>query len=218
AEKAAALVAPLDRPVEAVQGAVRDAVGASPAAASALDGTWLGAPLHAALTDVPVGALTTAALLDTAGRREADAALAVGVLGALPAAATGLADWRFLRGEERRLGAVHALANVTGLACHVASLAARRSGRRGLGRGLLLAGFALNGAAAHLGGQLSFGLGVRVNRTAFEPEPPDGWTDAGAADLGAEELRRVEVDGAPVLVARAGGAVCAIAATCSHLG
>ena len=29
-----------------------------------LDGVWLGAPLHPALTDVPVGAWTTALLLD----------------------------------------------------------------------------------------------------------------------------------------------------------
>ena len=210
-------VAPLDDVVETVQAKVREAVQASQPVADALDGTWLGAPLHAALTDVPVGALSAAVLLDFLGRDEADAALAVGVAGALPAAATGLADWRFLRGEQRRIGTAHALLNTAGLVFHLGSLRARRRGRRGRGKLLLLAGYALNGAAAHLGGQLSFGLGVRVNQTHRE-SPPGEWTDVSADDLGPEELRRVEVDGAPVLLSRAGDGICAIAATCSHLG
>ena len=217
ARKAGEAVAPLDDIVETVQAKVREAVQASQPVADALDGTWLGAPLHAALTDVPVGALSAAVLLDLLGRDEADAALAVGVVGALPAAATGLADWRFLRGEQRRIGTAHALLNTAGLVLHVGSLRARRRGRRGRGKLLLLAGYALNAAAAHLGGQLSFGLGVRVNQTHRE-SPPGEWTDAGADDLGPEELRRVEVDGSPVLLSRAGGRICAIAATCSHLG
>jgi nitrite reductase/ring-hydroxylating ferredoxin subunit len=206
-----------DGAAEAVQGAVRQAVGSSRQLADALDGTWLGAPLHAALTDVPVGALTTAAILDLFGREAADEALAVGVAGALPAAATGLADWRYLRGEQRRLGFAHALLNVGGLAFPAASLAARRGRRRGLGRSLLMAGYALNGTAAHLGGQLSFGLGVRVNRTAWE-SGPEKWVDVGADDLDGEELRRADADGAPVLLARAEGRVCALSATCTHLG
>jgi nitrite reductase/ring-hydroxylating ferredoxin subunit len=218
AQKAGDAVAALDGAVDAVQGAVRDAVGSSRTVANALDGTWLGAPLHVALTDVPIGALTAAVALDLAGRREADAALAVGVAGALPAAATGLADWRYLRGEERRIATAHALLNVTGLVFHAGSLAARRADRRGLGRGLLLVGYAINGLAAHIGGQLSFGLGVRVNRPALEPKPPAAWTDAGEDDLTPDELRRVEVEGAPVVVARSGRGLCAIAATCSHLG
>jgi len=218
AQQAGEAVASLDGAVDSVQGAVRGAVDASQTVANTLDGKWLGAPLHAGLTDVPVGALTTAVALDLAGRREADAALTVGVLGAVPAALTGLADWRYLRGEQKRIGTVHALLNVTGLLFHVGSLAARRGGRRGLGRTLLLVGYGINATAAHIGGQLSFGLGVRVNHVAFEPEPPEEWTDAGVAGLLPDELRRVEVDGAPVVVAQAGGGLCAIAATCSHLG
>ena len=217
AQRVGDAVEPLDGIAETVQGAVREAVAASQPVADALDGTWLGAPLHAALTDVPVGALSAAVLLDIAGRDEADAALAVGVLGALPAAVTGLADWRYLRGEQRRIGTAHALLNTAGLLLHLGSLAARRRGRRGRGKLLLLAGYALNGFAAHLGGQLSFGLAVRVNHTA-QTSGPEQWTDVSADDLGPEELRRVEADGTPVLLSRSDGGVCAIAATCSHLG
>jgi nitrite reductase/ring-hydroxylating ferredoxin subunit len=73
--------------------------------------------------------------------------------------------------------------------------------------------------AAHLGGQLSFGLGVRVNRTAFE-SPEHEWQAVLAdTDLEGAELRRVEFAGEPALLARdAHGRICAIAARCTHLG
>jgi nitrite reductase/ring-hydroxylating ferredoxin subunit len=217
AKRLGAAAAPLDPVSDGVQAAVQTAVDAAQPVADLLDGRWLGAPLHAALTDVPVGALSAAVALDLLGREEADAALTVGIVGALPAAATGLADWRYLRGEEKRIGTVHALMNIAGLAFHVGSLLARRRGNRRAGRGLLLAGYALNGTAAHIGGLLSFGLGVRVNRTAFEDEP-ERWTDVAAADLEPDELRGVDLDGTRIVLARSGRSTCAIAATCSHLG
>ncbi|MDE3026208.1 MAG: (2Fe-2S)-binding protein, partial [Acidobacteriota bacterium] len=98
--------------VEAVEEAVRDAVVAVPQPVrDVLDGVWLGAPLHPALTDVPIGAWTAAAALDAVGHEAADEALAVGVLAALPAALTGLNDWSHLKGETRQVGIVHALVN-----------------------------------------------------------------------------------------------------------
>jgi nitrite reductase/ring-hydroxylating ferredoxin subunit len=192
-----------------------------------LDGVWLGAPLHPALTDVPLGSWSAAATFDALDllRGEdsladaADAALALGVLAAVPAALSGINDWSYLRGDSKRVGTVHALVNTTGLVLNVASFALRRSGRRDLGR--LMSGVAYGGAlfAAHLGGELSFGLGVRVNRTAFE-SPEHEWKPvADEADLEGAAMKRVEVDGEPALVTRAAnGRVCAIAARCSHLG
>jgi len=193
---------------------------------NALDGVWLGAPLHPALTDVPLGSWTAAMVLDSlepaAGEgagRAADAALAVGVLGAVPAAVTGLNDWSYLRGDSKRVGTVHAILNTTGLALNIASLALRRSGRRETARAL--SGLAFGGAllSAHLGGQLSFGLGVRVNRTAFESSEAEWQAVLDEDEVQGDALRRVEVDGEPALVARArNGSVCAIAARCTHLG
>jgi nitrite reductase/ring-hydroxylating ferredoxin subunit len=192
-----------------------------------LDGVWLGAPLHPALTDVPLGSWSAAATFDAIDllRGEdslaaaADAALALGVLAAVPAALSGINDWSYLRGDSKRVGTVHALVNTTGLVLNIASLALRRSGSRDLGR--LMSGVAYGGAlfAAHLGGELSFGLGVRVNRTAFE-SPEHEWKPvADEADLEGAAMKRVEVDGEPALVTRAAnGRVCAIAARCSHLG
>jgi nitrite reductase/ring-hydroxylating ferredoxin subunit/uncharacterized membrane protein len=192
-----------------------------------LDGTWLGVPLHPALTDVPLGSWTAAVgldVLDVASRDRryadaADAALALGVAAAVPAAATGLNDWSWLRGDAKRIGTIHAIVNSTGLALNIASLVARRRGDRGRGRALSTVAYGGALFSAHLGGILSFGLGVRVNRTAFE-SPEREWVDVlGEQELHGLELKRVEVDGEPALVTRStSGRLCAIAATCSHFG
>jgi nitrite reductase/ring-hydroxylating ferredoxin subunit/uncharacterized membrane protein len=192
-----------------------------------LDGTWLGVPLHPALTDVPVGAWTSAFVLDLVAAvtgsetadKAADGALAVGIAGALPAAATGTADWRDLIGEERRIATVHALLNVAGLTLNVSSLAQRARGNRIAGRALSAAGLAISGTAAHLGGELSFGLGVRVNHTFADTQPSEFVAVADEAELHGEDLKTVTVDGTTVLIARSqSGELCAIANTCSHLG
>src|SRR6185437_5635883 len=59
-----------------------------------LNGTWLGHPLHALLTDVPVGAFTIVVVLDVVDQRyAADIALVIGVLAMLAAALAGFADY-----------------------------------------------------------------------------------------------------------------------------
>ncbi|HEY5255888.1 MAG TPA: DUF2231 domain-containing protein, partial [Acidobacteriaceae bacterium] len=66
-----------------------------------LNGTWLGEPLHVVLTDVPVGAWTVAMVFDgldlIRSRREFELAaatsIAIGLAGAIGAAATGVTDW-----------------------------------------------------------------------------------------------------------------------------
>jgi nitrite reductase/ring-hydroxylating ferredoxin subunit len=209
-----------------LQPLIKRAVSA-PRVHNLLDGVWLGAPLHPPLTDVPVGAWTTALLLDTgsalSGDRElgaaADRALAVGTVAAVPTALTGLNDLRDLTGQSRRIAMVHATANVVGLSLSTASLAYRHTGRRGLARGLSGLGYLISSGAAHLGGKLSFGLGVRVNRTMGQAAPKSFVAVLDEAELRGEELRRVDVEGVPVLLARSrAGEVCALANTCTHLG
>ncbi|MDX6593100.1 MAG: hypothetical protein QOJ13_2296 [Gaiellales bacterium] len=217
----------LDGVAEKVQPKVQEVVEASPRVKNAVDGTWLHTPLHPALTDVPVGAFTTAVLLDAAdaasgspvARHGADAALVVGIAGSLPAAATGASDWRTLLGEDRRLGLIHGMANGGALVLYTASLALRLADRRGAGRALSTAGFALSAFAAHLGGELSFRRGVRVDRTAWEERPTEYTPVMSESELKGTELHRAEVNGAAVLVTRStDGKICAIADTCSHLG
>jgi nitrite reductase/ring-hydroxylating ferredoxin subunit len=214
-------LADLAEPLEEIAEPVQDAVNAVPQPVrNVLDGVWFGNPLHPALTDVPIGAWSAAFVLDLARSPAADQALGVGILGAVPTALTGLNDWSHLKDDSRRIGTVHALVNSMALALNVASYVARRDGHRGLGR--VLSGVAYAGTlfSAHLGGHLSFGLGVRVNRTAFE-SPRERFApvcDEGALNGG--KLVGVELEGETVVVSRSEetGEVCAIAATCSHLG
>jgi nitrite reductase/ring-hydroxylating ferredoxin subunit/uncharacterized membrane protein len=214
-------LADLAEPLDPVSEPVQEAVQAVPKPIrDLLDGVWLGNPLHPALTDVPIGAWTAAFALDLVGSEAADGALSVGILGALPAALTGLNDWSHLKDDARRIGTVHALLNTAGLSLNVLSLAARRGGHRGLGRMLSGVAYASTLVSAHLGGHLSFGLGVRVNRTAFE-SPRDRYAPVcEESDLNGGKLVGVELEGEAVVVSRSdeSGEVCAIAATCSHLG
>jgi nitrite reductase/ring-hydroxylating ferredoxin subunit len=217
----------LDDVAKRAQPPVQQFFSARPRLHNLLDGTWLGVPLHPALTDVPVGAWTSAFALDLVAAatgsetadKAADGALAVGIAGALPAAATGTADWRDLIGEERRIATVHALLNVAGLVLNVSSLAQRARGNRAAGRALSAAGLAISGTAAHLGGELSFGLGVRVNHTFADTQPSEFTAVADDADLQRDDVKAVDVEGTKVLIARSqSGELCAIANTCSHLG
>ena len=133
----------LDDIAEEVQPKVQEAVAAGGTTArNVLDGVWLEAPLHPALTDVPVGAWTAALVFDgldvaTAKkpiRHAADASLVFGTLGALGAAVAGLSDWRYLSGGARRMGVAHGLLNIIGLILSIVSLALRATGRRNAGR------------------------------------------------------------------------------------
>jgi uncharacterized membrane protein len=193
-----------------------------------VDGVWFGSPLHPALTDVPVGSWTAAITFDAldvatgsrALRNAADASLALGVAGGFAAAALGLSDWRYLSGGSRRMGTAHALLNAGALALNTSSLVLRATGRRRAGQIAFLSGYSLAGMGAHLGGELSYGYGLRVNRNVFQGTGPDEFTavlDEG--ELEKDDMRRVEVDGTGVLLSRSSsGDVCAIAATCGHFG
>ncbi len=217
----------LDEIGEAVQPEVQKAVNAGGTTArNVLDGVWFEAPLHPALTDVPIGSWTAAAVFDGLDlamgkkslRHAADASLAFGTLGALGAAITGLSDWRYLTGESRRTGVLHGLLNTIALLLSIVSLVQRATGRRKAARLTFLTGYSISGMAAHLGGELSYHYGLRVDRNVFEEPGPDDFTPVlEEKDLGPNELRRVEVEGVGVLLSRSSeGQVCGIAATCNH--
>ena len=217
----------LDKVADYVQPKVQDAVNAGgETVRNILDGTPLELPLHPALTDVPMGSWTATFVfdaLDIVGdskpmRNAADATLALGVAGGFGAAATGLSDWRYLSGGARKMGVAHGLLNAAGLALSTASLALRAGGYRNAGRLAFIAGFSLTGTAAHLGGELSYEYGLRVNRNAFEHAGPDEFTSVlPESELNGGEMRRVDFDGVGVLISRSqNGGLCAISATCNH--
>ncbi len=137
-----------------------------------LHGNWLHEPLHAVLTDVPVGSWTAAVAFDAIAAisgsdtldTAADACVGLGLLGAVGAAVTGMNDWAEVKDEApRRIGAVHALLNIAATGFFVGSLVARRrDGGRSTGRALGALGYLVASASAHLGGNLVYEHGVGV--------------------------------------------------------
>lgn len=186
-----------------------------------LYGVWLGHPLHPSMTDIPVGSWTMTAVFDLAGQeRAADTALKIGVLGALGSAVTGIAQWYDLQEEEepRRLGALHASLNTAALGLYLASWRMRANGDREAGVATALAGYAIAGTSAWIGGHLSFALGIGVSRNAFE-QPPAKWRTAlPEAELVDGQLTKVEVRGSQVLLLKQGDRIHATSNICTHVG
>jgi nitrite reductase/ring-hydroxylating ferredoxin subunit len=143
----------------------------------------------------------------------------VSVAAAFAAAITGLSDWRYMRGDTRRLAAAHGLLNVVGVACNATSLGLRLRGRRRAGRLTSLLGFGVGFMAAHFGGQLTFGMGVRVNPNSPAAGPTEFEPVLDESELEGMAMRGVMVDGQSILVTRStSGEVCAIGGICSHFG
>jgi nitrite reductase/ring-hydroxylating ferredoxin subunit/uncharacterized membrane protein len=220
----------LDTASDALQPAVTDLFKAGGESGQAvknfLHGTWLGHPLHPVLTDIPVGAWTTALALDAmeavSGREEfgnaADAAVAVGLVGALGAAASGITDWSDTNGRGRKVGLVHGLLNVGATALYTGSLIARRRNSRKVGLGLSMLGYLVSGASAYLGGHLVFGEKIGVDHTAGQQFPHDFTPVMPEYELTENRLMRVEVKGVPILLLRRQEQIFALAETCTHLG
>lgn len=187
-----------------------------------LSGSWLGHPLHPMLTDVPIGAWVSALGLDLVGGRRgeqaADRLIVLGVVAAIPTAVSGLSDWSDYLGAERRIGLVHATANVTAVACYGLSLLARRRSARAQGLALSLAGAAAFVTGAYLGGHLSFVRGVNVNRNAWR-DGVEEWTPVlNDSELPDNKPVTARVGDIRVLLVRREGRIFAIADRCGHAG
>jgi nitrite reductase/ring-hydroxylating ferredoxin subunit/uncharacterized membrane protein len=187
-----------------------------------LSGTWLGHPLHPLLTDVPIGSFTGATLLDLVGGRRSQPAAnllaMVGVAAAVPTAAAGFADWSDTYGPGRRIGVVHAAANLVGVGFYVASVSARRRGKRWSATTLGLMGMGTMSVGGYLGGHLTFVRGVGVNRTFME-DPSREWKTAVAND----ELKQdvplvVDVGDVPTVLYRSQDRIYALSNRCTHAG
>ena len=221
-------------PVEdAVQKAIAGAFAAGGAAGQAvknfLHGTWLGHPLHPVLTDVPIGAWTTALVFDTldagsrgwpwqeTARRRADDAILVGIVGAVGAALAGMTDWQHTDGKARRAGLAHAALNTVALGLYTGSLVMRRRGSRGTGRSLAAAGFGVLIASAWLGGRLVYRERIGIDHA--QREEPEGFARAlRESELREGQPMRAEVNGLRVVLVKRSGRVYAIGERCSHLG
>lgn len=210
---------------KAIFGAYTSAGPAGLHVKNVLHGTWFGHPLHPALVSVPLGAWTAAQALDLIGALTgkddlapgADAAIGVGLLAALAAAAAGATDWEHTDGKARRIGLVHGALNLAIAGAYGTSFLLRRSGNRPAGRLFSSLGYATSLLSAHLGGELIYGQGVGVNHAAVAA-PADFVPVLADAELAENQSKRVHANGVPVLLVRQDGQIRALAETCSHLG
>jgi nitrite reductase/ring-hydroxylating ferredoxin subunit/uncharacterized membrane protein len=187
----------------------------------ALSGTWLGHPAHPMFTDLPIGFWTSAFVLDFIGgrrvRHASELLVALGVVSALPTAATGAADWSDTQGPSRRVGLVHAAANSSAVALYAWSWAARRRNRHARGVALGVLGATAATIGGFLGGHLLSRRGVGVDHSAHVPLL-DGWTVALPADALSTAPTRLEIGGVPIIVIERDGRILAVGATCPHRG
>lgn len=200
----------------------------------ALHGSWLGHPLHPVLVTLPIGSWTFALVVDALAALgvirdrpnagAADTALKVGAAGAVAAAASGLADWQYTDGRDRRVGLVHGLVNGTALVLMLASIGLRGRGRRAEGRLASAAGWACMAVGGYLGGHLVYRRRVGVDQADRSPEPRDFVPVLPLSELAEDRPRRVEVwdevarRQVGVALVRHRGRVHAMGARCSHMG
>jgi nitrite reductase/ring-hydroxylating ferredoxin subunit/uncharacterized membrane protein len=224
-----------DRISDALQNGVKVVIGSNRKPPrrfkSLLHGTWLGHPLHPAITDVPIGAWLLAVIFDIVwlaspdsnswAARGAEIAVLIGILAAIAAAVTGLADWSDSYGAERTVGLYHAGLNSLALILYIVSFFLRLADPSGESVSAAILGFIAIVSvfvAAYLGGDMVFGKGTGVNHVAWQEGSHDFVAALPVAELPDNTLRRVEAAGVPVVLVKLGAKYAAIAATCSHAG
>jgi nitrite reductase/ring-hydroxylating ferredoxin subunit/uncharacterized membrane protein len=188
-----------------------------------LNGTWLGHPVHAAVTDVPIGALTVSILADLIGQPlVADVALLIGVLAMVASAVTGAADYAELDGTARLRATVHSTIMVVALLVYLASLFIRSGNPSDRLLPFLLAGsgYLLVTLGAEIGGDLVYLIGTHVDRHA--------WRGAGAKWIKLDLGEHADIpEGGPtklragindLAVIRNGERILAVHAQCAHAG
>jgi hypothetical protein len=161
----------LDSSVQAVEPVIRAVFGTG-TRASVLRGDWLGHAVHPLLTDLVIGTWTSASLLDLFGGAESSPAarrlIGTGLLVVGPTAWTGWAEWIAAGSRDKRVGLVHAVTNGLAIGIYAASWVARRRGRHDAGARLALAGAAVSGVGAYLGGHLAVARKVGSRDPAYE--------------------------------------------------
>ncbi|HYM83149.1 MAG TPA: Rieske (2Fe-2S) protein [Candidatus Dormibacteraeota bacterium] len=185
-----------------------------------LNGVWLGHPVHPVVTDVPVGALTAAALLDLAGQeRAADIAVATGIAGMAASAATGAADAVDTYGRTQVTATVHATLMVATLGLYTASLGLRvaRPRARPLAIGLSYLGYVGLLAGAYLGGDLVFRLGNMVDRHAWRSGGAK-WKPLDVAEVPEGTLVGANLGKERLVLLREGDRISALHGVCAHEG
>jgi nitrite reductase/ring-hydroxylating ferredoxin subunit len=204
--------------------------GARNTVTNALNGVWLGHPVHPPLASLTSGALGTTVALDALSllpgqpasevvdaSRFASRALGVGILASIGSAVTGVTDWQHTHEEDRRVGAVHGLVNLAATALYAWSWWDRRQGRHGRGIAFTALGYGITVVGSYLGGALVFDSGIGIDQSGARLRTRE-WTPVlSASSLNGKPVR-VEVDGVGLVVCQTQpGEVAAFGELCPHL-
>ena len=198
-----------------------------PALRDLLVGRWLGHPLHAVLTDAPIGILFLVIVFDVLGNPgAATVTLAVGVLTMLAAALAGFADYADTDGKARERATLHATLMLLTLVIYLISLVLRLGSSPGPSTAaiwLSVLAFLILSSAAYVGGDVVYVLGNMVNRHAFrgagtkwialEPAETDG--DGGIPE---GKLVKAKLGINQLVLVRQGEQILALHDTCAHAG
>ncbi|SOJ54650.1 Naphthalene 1,2-dioxygenase system ferredoxin subunit [Mycobacterium simulans] len=205
--------------------------GARDRVANALNGVWLGHPVHPPLASFASGALGTTVALDVMSMlpgtssgevgetsRIASRALGVGILASIGAAITGATDWQHTHQEDRRVGLVHGVVNSAATVLYALSWWDRRRGRRLRGPALSALGYGITVGGSYLGGALVFESGIGIDQSGERLRTQE-WTPVlPATSLQDGRPQRVEVDGVGLVVCQTNpGEVAAFGEFCPHL-
>jgi nitrite reductase/ring-hydroxylating ferredoxin subunit/uncharacterized membrane protein len=226
----------LDGPVQALSDVMVSVLPPGTRLDDMLHGVPFGQPAHPSLVRLPLGCWTSAVLLDflpdsphfpgtthlpgSPRFPASQALLAIGLVAAIPSAATGLADWSALHRHQQRVGLVHAIAQGSANTLFAASLLARLGGRNKAGKALALAGLTAATAGAYFGGYLALRLGAGASHAeSIDHLAALGWQDlCPLADLPDGRPARRQLGYLSLLAIRLGGEVYVLSDHCAHLG
>ena len=191
-----------------------------------LNGVWLGHPLHAAATDLPIGSLLLVVVLDLIGQpAAADIALVATILFMLAAAVTGAADYTDTDGTARVRATTHSTLMVVALLVLLVSLGLRAGNPtdRTIPIALGIIGFLIVTAGAYIGGDVVYLFGNMVNRHAWRGAGSK-WvrldtgdvTDLAALPEATPAKARAGIN--DIVLVRIADTVFALHAVCAHAG
>ncbi len=187
---------------------------------SLLNGTWLGHPLHALLTDAPIGALFLVIVFDVLGQPSAaDGALVFGILAMLGAAVVGFADYSVTDGKARVRATVHSSLMIVALVAYLISLALRAGSPadRTIPIGLSIVAFLVLSAGAFVGGDIVYVLGNMVDRHAWRPAGAK-WAALEVGDLPDGTPVKAKLGQQALVLVRQGDTIHALHDQCAHAG
>lgn len=193
-----------------------------------LNGSWLGHPLHAVVTDVVVGGYTMLIVLDLLGLVwhldvEPAGAIILGLstLAGLSAVISGLTDFQdTATGDERNVAVLHGTINIVAVLIYLVALVMRLGGSLDGSRFVAIVGYLVISVGAYVGGHVVFKYGYMVNHNAFAKgkRAKEFTAILPAAELADGKPTKAMLGATALVVVRRGDLVHALKETCSHAG